>query len=238
MADQVTIYNLALDRIGTSTTIQAVDENSAEASACNRYWAASIDETLGAHDWRFATACVQLALSGSAPPMWLYQYAQPANCVKVRSIVNPISYVSSVALPTAYPWAVPQLPPGQGLPAVPFELASGTDGAGNDQVLIWTSLANAYCLFTRRITATGLWDVGFNSAIVWRLAYNIALTITGKPDIQGAMLAGYNDAMQVARNQTANQGVMMDSHMPDWIQIRNGYWAGGDGQPLLTDLSV
>ena len=89
---EVSICNAALGHLGNHSDIQSLDEASAEAKKCKKYYADTRDEVLRAHHWGFATSFVTLAThSDTAPAVWTYVYAYPNNCMKARYIVDTAS---------------------------------------------------------------------------------------------------------------------------------------------------
>lgn len=157
------LANLALQRIGVSQKVTTlISEQSAEAEAIRTAYDETLDETLRAHRWPFATRVATLALvSGSAgvpaTSEWQYAYSIPASCLYPRRIV------------AARGKAVDPTPP-------PFR---------EMQNLIFTNQANAVLEFTIRPHCPALnGDATFRSAWMWRLAAELAPVLTRMPEKQ------------------------------------------------------
>ncbi len=95
---QVGIVNLALIRIKVPV-IASMSESSSAATYASAVWEYVRDEVLEEHDWNFAKLTAELAQDTATPtdPKWDYRYVKPANCLKIRSIVDegntPYEYV-------------------------------------------------------------------------------------------------------------------------------------------------
>jgi hypothetical protein len=227
--DILTTCRTALARLGTQSSIASLDEDSPEANACTTFYAQALDAALAEIDWRFATRYQALALAGTAPPHWLYQYAIPADCVRVRKILNPRTFIQPQTLPgqSIYPAGVSPLFCGRmswnsDSPEIPFERGTGADAAGDIVPVLWTNLPLAQLAYTYRADNPGLWEPGFAEAFGWRLAFEMAIAITGKSDLQSAMAEGFQDAVTKAATATGQEGTMSISTVPDMISVRHG----------------
>ena len=92
MASIVEICNLALARLGDEATVASIDppEGSAQAEHCQRFYPIARDVLLETHDWSFATTRARLSLLADADTWeWQYAYAEPANTIRVLSILGP-----------------------------------------------------------------------------------------------------------------------------------------------------
>jgi hypothetical protein len=85
---EVGICNLALNAIGHTKFITALNENSDEADVCELNYAQCRDEVLEAIDWPFATRRAEPAAItastlelGEVPDEWDYAYLLPADCL-------------------------------------------------------------------------------------------------------------------------------------------------------------
>lgn len=220
MTTPLDVCNLALGRIGTRSAIASLTEASPEAYYCRLFYAQARDATLMAEDWRFATAFQALALSGTAPGRWRYQYAMPADCLKAHGIVDPRCIAPDAVNPATFP-------------PVRFERGLGLDGGGAQVPAIWTDEAGAVLKYTAQVENPGLWEAAFITALSWELAAEIAVPITGNAALQQAMFVGFQQSVAAARNASANQGVLTSDAVPDWLRCR-GLAREAAGLPLLT----
>lgn len=89
MATKVEIWNTALSHLGIEKEIAGVDERSAEAAACRRFYDPTVDQLLRAFAWSFATRFATLALVEADPTSeWSYSYRYPSDCLLVRRILS------------------------------------------------------------------------------------------------------------------------------------------------------
>lgn len=219
MATPLDVCNLALARIGSRAPLTSLDEAAPEAFYCRMFFDQARDATLEAHAWRFATRHAALAISGTPPEQWAYQYALPADCIRVRGLVDPCASTLS-PLNTA---------------PIRFERGLGKDDYGNDFAALWTNQAGAVLVYTARVTNPGLWEPFFVAALSWQLATEIAVPLTGNGQIMAAMSQGYQNAIAAAMAATTNQAVVVDNHEADWLTVR-GLADPWQAQPLLTQM--
>lgn len=85
-SDVTTICNLALGKIG-SERIMALTDQSQPARFCSLFYAQTRDELLREHAWNFATARATLSALSAAPEFgWRFQFALPADCLRVLQL--------------------------------------------------------------------------------------------------------------------------------------------------------
>ena len=182
MSSIVDIYNLSLAHLGTKSNVSSISEDSNEARQCGLFYELSRDHVLRAFPWSFAQKRVALALYGTAPQDWGYQYGYPADCVMANEIV-PASRASS--LPTPFTTAI-------------------SDNL--NQKVILCDLAEVWLRYTARITNTGVFDPMFVGALSWWLAALVARPLTGDKNIQKEMFAGFRENLSQATMQDRNEG--------------------------------
>src|SRR5688500_16403932 len=90
---KVQIFNLALSRVGTKSSVSDVDENSAEAARLRAIYDHVRDAVLADHPWPFATVYEALAETGTTDSAWIYQYRYPSDCLNFLGIL-PQSYIT------------------------------------------------------------------------------------------------------------------------------------------------
>lgn len=88
---QVSLSNLALNRIGARGQLTSINDNSANAVKVLSVWDAIFQEVLSERDWKFAKTRVQLQLSQVTPLYaWKYAWALPADLLRfVRPVKRP-----------------------------------------------------------------------------------------------------------------------------------------------------
>lgn len=143
------ICNIALLRIGVSTRIDSLDENSTEAAACKTIFALARDNALASAPWPFATVRLALANLGLTHAQWTYTYSLPSDFLDVQNF---------------YPAS----------PATDFSVE--LNAAGDARVLL-TNAQGAVLIYTKQVTNTALFSSQFCDALAWRLAVDLALSI-------------------------------------------------------------
>lgn len=156
MASETEICNLALSHLGVGKEIGNLEtENSAEASACRRFYDPTIEKVLTDFPWPFATRFATLALVEEDPTEeWEYSYRLPSDSLKVRRILSGSRQDSPNS-------------------RIAYRIAS--DSAGR---LIYTDQDSAQVEYTARLADTTLFDVLFVEAASYALAYQIAPRVT------------------------------------------------------------
>lgn len=219
MTSQIDICNRALSAIGTRSSIASLTEGSAEATLCALHYDNTRTSVLRTHTWSFAKRQTALALIGAASgtpenPLgagilsidpWLYYYAYPVNCLRVRSIYNPV-YAGS----------------GAKVPVIPYEIASTLDAAQNDIKIIMTNQPQVVLIYTTDIVNPDLWDQTFADAMVASLASDLAIPLTGDKSIATAMSQSAVQTIAAAAVLDANESTKPIQHTPDWVSVR-GY---------------
>jgi hypothetical protein len=180
MAAVEDILNLALDRIKYPTPIGEIFEGSRAARIGLRIYGQTRDNLLREADWDFAKQEAQLILQKTAPvggygwanpwssnypPLgWIYQYAYPVGCLKIRS-VRP-----TPTLLLAYD---PQ--PNR------FDLYNDPTVTPNKVVV--TNLAYAQATITAQVTDTTQWNASFVDALVSALASRFQAALSADPNM-------------------------------------------------------
>jgi hypothetical protein len=175
------ICKIALTAIGSKNTIQSLDEASTEARNCTILYDLARDTVLEDLDWPFASAITTLALAGTAPTGWEFQYAWPNLCIVPREIVQPD--------PTQDP--------------VLFEVRfDETHGR-----VIVTNEEDASLRYTRKVDEPGNYTPNFVNALSLQLAYRLALPLTRDQRLANELGDRYAIALAHAKALSANVGV-------------------------------
>lgn len=172
----IEISNRALGRIGISQLIESLDDPNDRARQCRLAYGPCQDEVLQDFPWNFAQTSVSLSLvSGVSIPGWQYAYRYPDACLKVHRITGPegmrLSGVVFARDLLDYDTLLPQ--------KIPFAIMADpvTDGAR----LLVTDLPLAVAWFTREITDPSQFSPLFRSALSWRMAMELALSLKATP---------------------------------------------------------
>lgn len=190
----VDICNRALSRLGTRSTIAALDENSTEARAASIWYAATRDALLRVHDWNFARHRVTLGELGGAPAGWTYRYALPADCLRLLRIVS----VRGDREPAR------------------FEVVS--DGALRS---VLSDEPEAEAIYTMRVVDPTLYDAAFSAALVDQLAAHIAYPVTQKTEVAVRLAQMARATLADAMVANAGEAMSLTDRLPDWIEGRS-----------------
>ena len=183
MASEVEICNVALGRLGIDQFIEALDSSSSRSRACLNFYAPSRDAVLEEIDWSFAESEIALATLSTTRNGWAYQYRYPSDCLRARYVTDE----SGIRNNTTYA-------------ATPFKL--GNDDTGKT---ILTDLESAYLIYTKQIINPNVFSALFRSALSWRLAWEIGLTLRIDAAISQNALAMYRNELSIAAAHDANQ---------------------------------
>jgi hypothetical protein len=176
--DNIEICNLALHRIGEKS-ITTLSDNTAAATACSLFYARTVKALLTAYDWPFATTAADLGTATETDVSgWSYVYTLPAD------------YLRGIRLED------------QG------QNGSDTDDAAGATTLydyeirgasLYTDIEDAWLIYVQSITDTTLFPIEFEEALIFKLAADIAMSLTGDPQIESAMLTQYQTSVQMAQ---------------------------------------
>lgn len=212
MSSVVEIANMALSRIGVSQRIDALDEASLQAEQCATFYEHSRDYVLRADcDWGFATAYSVLARSDDNPsPEFLYSYAVPTDCMRIRRLVNPDFPI--VDLPWCYDRVSAELFNRQ----AQYKVINGSSNR-----FIATNAESVTLEYTLKIENPELFDPVFVSALAWKLASNIAPGLSRAPGIASSCEGQYQAEILRARTVAMNEGNVRNDFESSYIAVRD-----------------
>jgi len=262
------IANQALDAAAIDRTIGDLEEGTRAAQVLLRAYGQNLRQLLRASHWNFARRQSPLVLladaTGQTPgvgnqvPMgqFIYEYAYPGDCAKVRFIPwqpfqNPGSPPGNIAIPntpltTATPLVVgqrlipakylitndPNYPPEQGQS---FWEVQGVSPQGRTVILC--NVKHAQCIYTTIVLYPSVWDPLFRAAMVALLASEVSLPLA-KDKKFGLQMRKENMEIAKAKIREArvadgNESVASSDISTDWMRTRRtGGWGthhGGHG---------
>lgn len=199
--DEVSIYNLALDAVGTRARVALPTERSREAEVCRLWFGPVRDRILRAARWPSAKAWGRLALykerdfdeawvSTDPDPEFQFAYAPPSDMIAPRNLAG-------------------------------FQRFSLSSYPGN-KLAIMTNQEDALLSYTKRQEVISLWDPGFQMAVVWGLAAYISMPLHGKASRTRNAIQEANNLILTAREDAANTDMDTIQSIPSWIAAR-GY---------------
>lgn len=201
-SSEVEIYNLALNAVGARNNISSPTEASREAEVCRLWYATVRDQLLAAAPWPEATKLERLALLSKADDEWDPGEPRPG-------------YRFAYSLP--HDCVRPQY-------LTQFERFLITSGP-NDTRMLNTNVSQAILAYTYRLENISLWSTEFQMAVIYALAANICMPLTGKPSRAASLVDRANSIVLAARETAANISNDRYDHIPDWFSAR-GF--GGD----------
>jgi hypothetical protein len=191
MPSDIEICNIALSRVAQTEPIVSFTEKSKAAELCSVFYGPLRELVLADFPWPFAESVVNLADIGSPAPGWAYRYRYPADCLKVREIIQP-GQRRAMASELQIPFSV------------------GYDAGGR---AINTDQPEAGVRFTFRVEDSTFFDPLFVDALAWRLAMDLALPLSSKSDLQQFAAQQYQIALTKAEASAFNES--QDDPEPD-----------------------
>lgn len=209
------IANRALQLIGTRTNIASLAESSNEAIQANISYLPVRDWCLGAVNWNFARRTVKqavaksLALPPPAPwstaspsPPWLYEYALPADVLKIQYVTNSTANAAN----TAY----------RGEPQR-FVVAIDILGGVEQRVLL-TNEASAVIIYTGIVVDPTEWPWMFERFMVSSLALTLSMALTGDKELTKYLDDVAMRYFSIALEANNTEGLSFNDTTPEWIQ--------------------
>jgi hypothetical protein len=215
------ICNMALLGIGARGKIASLDDPSREAQLCSAFYETARDAALREFPWPFATRRVtltQLVVSDHPPPPeWLYRYGYPADCLAARYLLTdgPAVVVAPQFLGSNY-WAL------YGATVLRAQPQDFTTEQTDDGTLlsILTNVNPARLVYTVNVIDPTRYDAQFTLALAWKLAWHLAVPLTGD-EKKGVMAqAGYTQALSSAWATAHGESRPTASLDAEWIQAR------------------
>jgi hypothetical protein len=262
------VANQALDMAGVDFTIGDLEEGTKPAQVLLRAYGQNLRQLLRGANWNFARRQAPLVMladaTGQTPNVgkivphgqFIYEYALPIDCAKVRFIPwqpfenpgapqgNIIPPNAGAPLTTATPQVVghrlipakflitndPNYPPE---PSQIFWEVQGQSPQG--RVVILCNVWKAQVVYTTYVLYPSMWDPLFREALVALLASNIALPLA-KDKKFGLQMR--KDNLEIAKAKIKEARVVDGVEQPassdiavDWMRTRNtgGWGRGGHG---------
>lgn len=190
--------NMALRRLGNEVPISSIFEGSKASRAGLEVYGQTRDDLLCERDWEFARRDVAASTNGqTAIAPWLYEYAWPSDCLKLRYIMP--------AAPGTFPVYDPR----------PQQFTWFNDQRlGTPARAILANISPATLIYTGQITDPSTWLPDFVEALVEGLARRLAVAITGSADV----LKAETELAAQAIEPPAGPGKAPASNVVQWRQ--------------------
>ena len=179
------ICNIALRRIGVNPINNVESDVSAAAMELRSMWDLTVENVLRSAEWSFARKVIPLAEVGDEKSLgWDYLYKYPADC----SIMWHIENESSIHNPDIKNKWEKLLSPVTNTPCIACDVAE------------------AYGIYTARITDPVLWDEMFVDALAWKLASEVCQRLASDTSLWNRCSTMYRSAIVTAQtmNKTEN----------------------------------
>ncbi|MGZ2448291.1 hypothetical protein ACVIRO_001045 [Rhizobium ruizarguesonis] len=203
MASVVSICNLSLSNVGKDN-ISDLKEASAEARACNQWYAHTRDVLLQSYAWKAAGKTASLAeTTNDKPGAWKFAYALPSDCLKVRWIRPNYSANLGDDL--------------QSLGALgredqhPYEIEGGT---------LYCNLSPCLLRYTFRLTDPTKFSPLFIDALSWHLAVRLAMPLTRDPKIRADALGVAQSTQATAEAADASEERTSYDFVSEFVAVR------------------
>lgn len=165
---QVEIANIALMKLGHTTLISDLEEDSVEARSVNAAWGYVRQQMLSYHPWAFATKSALLATVGTpSSDAWAYRYRWPTDCLLPVRIEDDLQERLS---DDRIQW-----------------VHAMDDSTGTPVSAIDTDMSPATFVYIFDHTEVSLWPPHFVHAFAYALSAEISMAITSEPSIQEGM---------------------------------------------------
>ena len=199
MSSDVEICNMALSRVAYTQPIVSFTEKSKAAELCRVFYAPLRELVLQAFPWPFAESIVFLADLGSPAPGWAFRYRYPADCLKVREIVVPGQRTTTT-----------------NDQRIPYKI--GYDAGGR---VVHTDQPEAACRFTFKVEDSTFFDPNFAEVLAWRLAMDLALPLSSKPELQQFATQQYQRALTKAEGAAFQESQDDPDPESEFIRVRS-----------------
>lgn len=144
-------------------------DNSTIGKALQKLYTPCVQTVQRQFGWDASRNLVTLALSGNAANLlWKYEYLYPSNGIQVWQLLPNVISDANDPLPVNF-------------------LVGNTLVANVQTKVIWANLQNALAYYNNQ-PSEATWDPGFRETIVRLLASELAMAISGKPDVSEAQL--------------------------------------------------
>jgi hypothetical protein len=212
------IYNLALSRVGTRSSVSDVDENSEEAARIRAVYSHVRDMVLADHEWGFATIYKALAESGETDSLWIYQYRYPADCLNFIAVQTQ-SWLSGVDADGAiFDYSSSMMSARyREVPSVPFEIGLNVE---KTQKVILTNEPDAVGKYVVSVANEALFDSLFADCFAWKLAQEVAPSLTGSTGMVTALGNAYQGALLAAKAKNNDEGQPKQPRDPSSVRAR------------------
>lgn len=237
-ATDVSITNRSLLSIGARAQVSSINpsDGSTEGDAAATLFVPTFEALARSANWNCLRQQITLSLLAAAqgtpenpqgtslpipPTPWLYQYAYPSDCLKIRYIQCSLPVPVGGSVPnTTFNNAAPINIPTQS--QIPFVVAYSTDSANNPITVVLTNQSQAQAVYTVNQPNPVIWDSLFQEGMVSSLAAYFVPALSLNLPLMQASVQRAERIIAQARTADGNEGVTSMDHYPDWMIARGG----------------
>ena len=192
------IYNLTLNHLGVSATVQNVNELTPRITALNNNYQLALEQVSKDFDWNFLSAIKQLVptVEKSPHPKYHYSYDYPNDCIAARAVLEPAEGKHR-------------------------EFNVYTNERGHKVILCNTE--NAILSYTRLLNnkiPESFFSSEFVSALSFYLAFLTADVITGNEKLKQLNYQTYITTLNNAKAMNANESLWEDEDDKTYVDSR------------------
>ncbi len=193
---KVKIYNLTLNNLGESTTIQNTSQQDPKTITLNNYYDVAIKQVLKDFDWNFASTFRELTSTGSAclNPKYVYEYSYPNDCLVARELVSGAGVSENIN----------------------FQVITNQ----SSKKVINTNISPAYLRYTRFVSNESYFTADFVMAMSWYLAFLTSTAITGSSTKKKEAYDAYQEMISKSQIANANEGYEDEIVQVSWLDAR------------------
>ena len=170
------IVNQALQLVGDNMPLVQGNaptfDDSTGGKAAQRLYAPAVATVARLFEWDMARRTVALAIAGTAPFPWDYQYLYPSNGVEIWQVMPASITDPNNPLPTT--WVV-----------------ANTVVGSAERKVIHTNVPNAVAVYNNN-PGPDVWDPGFREAVVRLLGSEFAMAVAARPETSKNLLESFN----------------------------------------------
>ena len=197
MADDVSICNLALQRLGTKA-ISSLAEDSTAGRECNRVYTHARDSELRSHPWSFARARAQIAADTTAPLFGFSNaFSLPADYIRwlpARNVAN-----TSVTL---------------------GGIDANIDWQIEGRKIVTNDTSRLDIVYLKRVTDPNEFDALFTDLLVARIAMDVAEKVTQSNTKKTNAEGRYKVAKDEAKRANAFERPPQEAPEDTWVLAR------------------
>lgn len=187
MATKLGIWRAALMQIGAND-IASTTDNSVETRACSVLYPAALQSVLSDADWGFARKVATLALLEDTYTGWDYAYKYPADCLRMRRIVE----TDGTSAGGNY----------NGSELNHWDVLLSDDGYSH---VIVCNVSPCTARYTKNIDNEALFDPSFTDALIMNLSYRLCVPLKRSSNDANVYRGFYKDMIEQALLNSANE---------------------------------